>query len=243
MIPSASRSPTCGRRWSRAGTPTTRRPKKDTLAVSVPIKCQLHRRRSTRTSRASSRRRSIPPIAMPAGPDADADQCVRAAVEPALKALTTVRDAFATKLTITVEVIVRSSRCGGRPVDQDVRCDEHAAGDRADEHRALFATCRRGRRAVHARREVDARRPCRARRDRCARLARRSNARSVPCLAGSYTSCAVSLPFSTATRARAFTSTFSCDDVLELGEALLEVLARPVHFSFDDFAITHGIPF
>jgi len=44
-----------------------------------------------------------PAIAMPAGPDASADQCVRAAVEPALKAVTGIRDAFATKLTITVK--------------------------------------------------------------------------------------------------------------------------------------------
>lgn len=44
-----------------------------------------------------------PAAAMPAGPDATADQCVRAAVEPALKGLTTVRDAFATKLTISVK--------------------------------------------------------------------------------------------------------------------------------------------
>ncbi|MGE5185858.1 MAG: hypothetical protein ACM31C_27565 [Acidobacteriota bacterium] len=45
-----------------------------------------------------------PPTALPAGsPEAAADQCVRAAVEPALKDLKTIRDAFATKLTITVK--------------------------------------------------------------------------------------------------------------------------------------------
>jgi hypothetical protein len=45
-----------------------------------------------------------PPVALPAGsPEAAADQCVRAAVEPALKDLKTIRDAFATKLTITVK--------------------------------------------------------------------------------------------------------------------------------------------
>ena len=45
-----------------------------------------------------------PPTALPAGsPEAAADQCVRAAVEPALKGLNTIRDAFATKLTITVK--------------------------------------------------------------------------------------------------------------------------------------------
>lgn len=43
--------------------------------------------------------------ASPAGatPDAAAEQCVRAAVEPAVKALNTVRDTFTTKLTITVK--------------------------------------------------------------------------------------------------------------------------------------------
>jgi hypothetical protein len=40
---------------------------------------------------------------MPAGPEASADQCVRAAVEPALKDLKAVHDAFATKLTIAVK--------------------------------------------------------------------------------------------------------------------------------------------
>jgi hypothetical protein len=44
-----------------------------------------------------------PAVTMPAGPDASADLCVRAAVEPALKDLKTVRDAFKTKLTITVK--------------------------------------------------------------------------------------------------------------------------------------------
>lgn len=44
-----------------------------------------------------------PAIAMPAGPDASADQCVRAAVEPALEKLAGIRDTFATKLTIAVK--------------------------------------------------------------------------------------------------------------------------------------------
>ncbi|NVB82837.1 MAG: hypothetical protein HOV81_30950 [Kofleriaceae bacterium] len=39
----------------------------------------------------------------PAGPDADAENCVRATVEPALKSLNTIRDAFSTNLTITVK--------------------------------------------------------------------------------------------------------------------------------------------
>jgi hypothetical protein len=44
-----------------------------------------------------------PPGTMPAGPDQAADACVRAALEPAIKDLKTVRDAFTTKLTITVK--------------------------------------------------------------------------------------------------------------------------------------------
>jgi hypothetical protein len=44
-----------------------------------------------------------PPTALPPGPDGAAEQCVRAVVEPALKALTTVRESFTTKLTITVK--------------------------------------------------------------------------------------------------------------------------------------------
>ncbi|HEX5064422.1 MAG TPA: hypothetical protein VFV99_33835 [Kofleriaceae bacterium] len=44
-----------------------------------------------------------PAVAMPAGPEASADQCVRAAVEPAIKNITGLRDAFATKLTITIK--------------------------------------------------------------------------------------------------------------------------------------------
>jgi hypothetical protein len=44
-----------------------------------------------------------PAVTLPAGPDASADQCVRAAVEPAIKAITGIRDGFATKLTITVK--------------------------------------------------------------------------------------------------------------------------------------------
>jgi hypothetical protein len=44
-----------------------------------------------------------PAVAMPAGPEASADQCVRAAVEPAIKGVSGIRDAFATKLTITVK--------------------------------------------------------------------------------------------------------------------------------------------
>jgi hypothetical protein len=44
-----------------------------------------------------------PAVAMPAGPDASGDQCVRAAVDPAIKAVPGIRDSFATKLTITIK--------------------------------------------------------------------------------------------------------------------------------------------
>ena len=43
------------------------------------------------------------PAALPAGPDAAADQCVRAAVVPALEDLKSLHDAFSTQLTITVK--------------------------------------------------------------------------------------------------------------------------------------------
>jgi hypothetical protein len=44
-----------------------------------------------------------PPANMPAGPEQAADACVRAALEPAIKELKSVRDAFQTKLTITLK--------------------------------------------------------------------------------------------------------------------------------------------
>jgi hypothetical protein len=44
-----------------------------------------------------------PAPAQSAGPEASADQCVRAAVEPAIKGVSGLRDGFATKLTITVK--------------------------------------------------------------------------------------------------------------------------------------------
>lgn len=44
-----------------------------------------------------------PPSALPAGPDASAEACVRGVVEPAIKDLKTLRDAFTTKLTITIK--------------------------------------------------------------------------------------------------------------------------------------------
>jgi hypothetical protein len=44
-----------------------------------------------------------PPVAMAPGPEATADACVRAVVEPAIKDLKTLRDAFASRLTITIK--------------------------------------------------------------------------------------------------------------------------------------------
>jgi hypothetical protein len=76
--------------------------KKDTMAVSIGIKWSyIASEYEDEPGRFTSK--VDPAIAMPPGPEASADQCVRAAVEPALKALNTVRDAFATKLTITVK--------------------------------------------------------------------------------------------------------------------------------------------
>jgi hypothetical protein len=43
-----------------------------------------------------------PPVALPAGADADADACVRKIVEPALMALK-VREGFTSKLTVTIK--------------------------------------------------------------------------------------------------------------------------------------------
>jgi hypothetical protein len=76
--------------------------KKDTMSVSIGIKWSyVASEYEDEPGRFTIK--IDPPIAMPPGPEAAADQCVRAAVEPAIKALTTVKDAFATKLTITVK--------------------------------------------------------------------------------------------------------------------------------------------
>lgn len=45
----------------------------------------------------------VEPATAAAGPEGAAEQCVRATVEPVLKSMNTVRDAFATKLVITVK--------------------------------------------------------------------------------------------------------------------------------------------
>jgi hypothetical protein len=76
--------------------------KKDTMAVTIGIKWSYAASEyEDEPGRFSGK--VEPAIAMPAGPEAAADQCVRAAVEPALKALNTVRDTFSTQLTITVK--------------------------------------------------------------------------------------------------------------------------------------------
>jgi len=75
---------------------------KDTLAISVGMKVSYLASEYEDESGTFSMKLD-PAVAMPAGPEATADQCVRAAVEPAIKGLTTIRDAFATKLTITIK--------------------------------------------------------------------------------------------------------------------------------------------
>lgn len=80
----------------------TQATKKDTLAVAIGIKVSYLA--SEYEDEPGKYVTKIEPAApLPAGPEATADQCVRAAVEPQLKALTTIRDAFATKLTIAIK--------------------------------------------------------------------------------------------------------------------------------------------
>lgn len=76
--------------------------KKDALSVGLPLKVS-YAASEYEDEPGKFSLKIDPATAMPAGPDADADGCVRAAVEPALKGLTTIRDAFSTKLTITVK--------------------------------------------------------------------------------------------------------------------------------------------
>jgi hypothetical protein len=76
--------------------------KKDTLVVSIPMKVS-YIPSEYEDEPGKYITKIDPPVTMPAGADSTADQCVRAAVEPQLKALTTIRDAFATKLTITIK--------------------------------------------------------------------------------------------------------------------------------------------
>ena len=75
---------------------------KDVLAVTIGIKVSYAA--SEYEDEAGSFSTKIdPPVALPPGPEASADQCVRGVVEPAIKDLKTIRDAFTTKLTITIK--------------------------------------------------------------------------------------------------------------------------------------------
>ena len=84
--------------WEAYNTTT----KKDALAVTVSLKSSYQPSEyEDEPGRFSFK--VEPGAAMAPGPEANADQCVRAAVEPALKGLSGIRDAFATKLTITIK--------------------------------------------------------------------------------------------------------------------------------------------
>jgi hypothetical protein len=74
---------------------------KDALAVSLGIKSAYIPSEYEDEAGVFSTKLD-PAVAMPPGPDASADQCVRSAVEPALKGLP-LKDAFQTKLTITIK--------------------------------------------------------------------------------------------------------------------------------------------
>ena len=76
---------------------------KDTLAVTIGLKREVHAVGVRRREPARSRSSSIPPAALAPGPEASADACVRGVVEPAIKDLKTLRDAFTTKLTVTIK--------------------------------------------------------------------------------------------------------------------------------------------
>ncbi len=76
--------------------------KKDALAVTIGLKSSYSAEYDDEPGVFSMK--IDPPSGVAAGsPEAAADQCVRAAVEPALKDLKEVRDSFQTKLTITVK--------------------------------------------------------------------------------------------------------------------------------------------
>ena len=75
---------------------------KDAMAVSIGIK-ESYSPSEFEDETGTFTMKIDPAVAMPAGAEASADQCVRAAVEPALKGLTTLRDAFTTKLTLTIK--------------------------------------------------------------------------------------------------------------------------------------------
>ncbi|HEY1557951.1 MAG TPA: hypothetical protein VGF94_24145 [Kofleriaceae bacterium] len=75
---------------------------KDAMAVALPVKAAYIP--SEYEDESGVYTLKVDPAAtMPPGPEASADQCVRAAVEPVIKDLKTVRDAFQTRLTIAVK--------------------------------------------------------------------------------------------------------------------------------------------
>jgi tetratricopeptide (TPR) repeat protein len=75
--------------------------RKEAMAVTIGLKWQyLPSEYEDEPGRYQPR---FDPASSAAGPDGIAETCVRAAVEPALKALTSVRDAFTTRLTIAVK--------------------------------------------------------------------------------------------------------------------------------------------
>ena len=84
--------------WEQYNTAT----KKDALAVTVGVTVK-YIASEYEDEPGTFATKIEPAVPMPAGPEATADQCVRAAVEPAIKDLKTLRDAFATKLTITIK--------------------------------------------------------------------------------------------------------------------------------------------
>jgi hypothetical protein len=75
--------------------------RKDAVAVTIGIQSKYYP--SEFDDEPGRYQTKIDPAAGGAGPDAAAEQCVRAAVEPALKSVTGIRDSFQTKLTITVK--------------------------------------------------------------------------------------------------------------------------------------------
>ena len=75
---------------------------KDVLAVTIGVKVSYNASEYEDETGSFSTKLD-PPVALPAGPEQSADQCVRAVVEPAIKDLKTLRDAFATKLTVTIK--------------------------------------------------------------------------------------------------------------------------------------------
>jgi hypothetical protein len=75
---------------------------KDAMAVAIPVKSSYIPSEYEDESGVFTLKLD-PAVNMPAGPEQAADQCVRAALEPAIKELKSVRDAFQTKLTIVIK--------------------------------------------------------------------------------------------------------------------------------------------